>query len=191
MNSELGLGFNTPDYDYNCSNARAGEVKETADLFPAGLAYQNAPRIGSGGGGEDGGGSDNGDTGFDNGDLGSFTLSGSAVRPWVADSAAACVGSHAARAGYNGGVDADSYISITVPTGATSASYKYSYPSALDSGDDFHVIVNGSVVKSYETGPGVNCASDSVPVSAGDTLQFRCRSGGKGETCSVDDIIFN
>jgi hypothetical protein len=187
MNAELGLGFNTPDYDYNCSNTRSGEVKETGALFPAGLAYQNAPRIGSGGGGS----GSNGDTGFDNGDLGSFVLSGSAARPWTADASAACVGSHAARAGYAGGVDADSFITMDVPTGTSSASYSYSYPSALDRGDDFHVIVNGAVVKSYETGPGANCTNDSVSVSGGDTLQFRCRSRGIGETCTVDDIVFN
>jgi len=73
----------------------------------------------------------------------------------------------------------------------TSVAYRYSYPSALDSGDDFHVMVNGSVVKSYETGSGASCASDGVQVSAGDILQFRCKSGGNGETCTVDDIVFN
>jgi hypothetical protein len=199
MNQELGLAFNTPEYDTLCSNNRQGEVKNTASLFPTGLAYQNAPRIdnsGSGGGGSggDGSGGDgdgNNNTGFDDGTLGAFALSGSAVRPWVADSTVACTGTHAARAGHSGGVDSDSTISImNVPAGTTSASYQYSYPPALDRGDDFHVIVNGAVIKSYETGAGANCATDSVSVSGGDSLHFRCRSGGKGETCTVDNIIF-
>lgn len=193
MESELSLGFATPEYDASCSSARFGEVKETANLFPGGLAYQSAPVIADGNDGGDGGdgGGGNGDTSFDNGNLGLFALSGSAARPWSADSAVACVGSHGARAGYNGGVDSDSFISIDVPSGATSASYKYSYPSALDRGDDFHVMVNGAVIKAYETGSGANCASDTVSVSGGDLLQFRCRSGGNGETCTVDEIVFD
>ena len=80
---------------------------------------------------------------------------------------------------------------IQVPEGATSASYRYSYPSALDRGDDFHVIVNEEVIHSYETGPGENCSTGSVTVNAGDTLQFRCRSGGNGETCAIDEVVFN
>ena len=103
----------------------------------------------------------------------------------------ACTGSHAARAGHSRGVDSDSYISTTVPASASSVTYQYSYPSALDRGDDFYVIVNGAVVKSYERGAGANCASDTVAVSEGDILQFRCRSGGNGETCTVDEIVFN
>ena len=189
MKAEFGLSFTTPLYDEACSNERNGEVQETATLFPAGLAFQNAPRIGSDGGGGDGGGNVN--TGFDAGNLGAFALSGSAARPWSADSSVACTGSHAARAGHSRGVDSDSSISITVPATTGSVSYQYSYPSALDRGDDFHVIVNGTVVKSYETGAGANCSSDTVAVSEGDTLQFRCRSGGNGETCTVDEVVFN
>lgn len=191
MNVEFGLNFLTPDYDQSCSNQREDEVKQTANLFPGGLAFQNAPRIDSDGDGGGDGGDGNNDTGFDAGNLGAFTLSGSAVRPWTADSTVACTGSHAARAGHSRGVDSDSYISTTVPASASSVTYQYSYPSALDRGDDFHVIVNGVVVKSYETGAGTNCSSDTVAVSGGDILQFRCHSGGNGETCTVDDIVFN
>jgi hypothetical protein len=196
MNSALTPGFsNVPDYDIDCSNDRIGEVKETATLFPGGLAYENAPRIDAGGGGGGGGGgegSGNSATGFDNGDLGDFTESGSAKRPWTADSAAACAGSaYGARAGHSGGVDSESFMSIQVPEGATIASYSYSYPSALDRGDDFHVIVNEEVIHSYETGPGESCSTGSVTVNPGDTLQFRCRSGGNGETCAVDEVVFN
>jgi hypothetical protein len=191
MKDEFGLNFSTPGYDTSCNNQRQDEVKQTASLFPGRLAFQNAPRIGDGGGGGGGGDNDNIDTGFDGGNLGLFNLSGSAARPWTADSAVACVGSHAARAGHSKGVDSDTYMSITVPTGATSATYRYSYPSALDRGDDFHVIVNGTVLKSYETGSGASCSTDTVSVSEGATLQFRCRSGGNGETCTVDDVIFN
>ena len=82
-------------------------------------------------------------------------------------------------------------MSVVVPEGASAATYRYSYPSALDRGDDFHVMVNGQVMKSYETGPGETCVTDSVPVQAGDTLAFRCRSGGNGETCTVDEVQFN
>lgn len=190
MKGEFGLNFSTPSYDDSCINDREDEVKQTASLFPTGLAFQNAPRIGNGGGDGDDGDEGNSDTGFDGGNLGAFTLSGSAARPWTADSAVACVGSHAARAGNSRGVDSDSTISITVPATANTVTYRYSYPSALDRGDDFHVILNGMVVKSYETGAGANCSTDTVPVSGGDILQFRCRSGGNGETCTVDDIVF-
>ena len=197
MHATLGLEYLTPDYDYSCSNRRDGEVKQTALLFPQGLAYQHAVRTGGSGNlegdGGDGVGSGTGNaaTGFDEGSLGSFALSGSAANPWEADTAAACVGSHGARAGHPGGVDSDSTLSIVVPDGASVANYHYSYPTALDRGDDFHVMVNGSVVKDYETGSGANCAVDAVAVAAGDTLQFRCRSGGKGETCTIDNIVFD
>jgi hypothetical protein len=188
MNGEFNLGFSTPAYDPACSKARGTEVKNTQELFPDGLAFLTAPRIGDSSGG---GGEGSAETGFDDGTLGAFTLSGSAKRPWTADSAVACSGSHAARAGHSGGVDSDSTISITVPDGVTTASFEYSYPSALDRGDDFHVRVNGATVRSHETGPGANCAADSVAVSPGDLLEFRCRSGGKGETCTVDSIAFD
>ncbi len=200
MSAALGL-TSVPEYDSSCSGDRSGEVKQTAQLFPDGLAYQNAPRIdpngggdtGGGGGGDTGGGGGDDPTlhGFEGGNLGSFVLTGDAQRPWTADSAAACVGSFGARAGHSRGVDSDSIMSVAVPEGASLASYRYSYPSALDRGDDFHVMVNGQVMKSYETGPGETCVTDSIPVQPGGTLAFRCRSGGNGETCTVDEVQFN
>ena len=196
MSAATGLGNGSvPDYDTACSMDRLGEVKQTALLFPGGLAHATAPRIDPDGGGGGGGGDDPGDpsngTDFEDGTLGDFQLSGDAQRPWTADSAAACVGSYGARAGHSRGVDSDSTMSVVVPEGASSATYRYSYPSALDRGDDFHVMVNGQVMKSYETGPGETCVSDSVPVQGGHTLTFRCRSGGNGETCTIDEVVFN
>ena len=196
MSAATGLGNGSvPDYDTACSMDRLGEVKQTALLFPGGLAHATAPRIDPDGGGGGGGGGDPGDpssgTDFEDGTLGDFQLSGDAQRPWTADSAAACVGSYGARAGHSRGVDSDSTMSVVVPEGASSATYRYSYPSALDRGDDFHVMVNGQVMKSYETGPGETCVSDSVPVQGGHTLTFRCRSGGNGETCTIDEVVFN
>lgn len=197
MSAALGLA-SVPEYDSSCPGDRSGEVKQTAQLFPSGLAYQNAPRVdpnggggdtGGGGGDTDGGGGDDPTLhGFEEGNLGNFVLAGDAQRPWTADSAVACTGNYAARAGHSRGVDSDSLMSLTVPSGVTRASYRYSYPSALDRGDDFHVMVNGQVIKSYETGPGANCAVDQVNVQEGDTLSFRCRSGGNGETCTIDDV---
>lgn len=197
MSAALGLA-SVPEYDSSCPGDRSGEVKQTAQLFPSGLAYQNAPRVDPNGGGGDtgGGGGDTGGGGgddptlhgFEEGNLGNFVLAGDAQRPWTADSAVACTGNYAARAGHSRGVDSDSLMSLTVPSGVTRASYRYSYPSALDRGDDFHVMVNGQVIKSYETGPGANCAVDQVNVQEGDTLSFRCRSGGNGETCTIDDV---
>lgn len=188
---ELGLTFAEPEYDTSCSNSRAGEVKNTADLFPGGLAYQNATRITTATGGGDVEG--NSETGFEAGNLGNFTLVGdSAANPWSADSGAACVGAYAARAGHPSGVDSDSSIRLEIPDGVKSITYKYSYPSALDTGDDFHVIVNDSVVvREYETGPGTNCSEDTIVVAGGGSLTFRCRSSGLGETCTVDEIVFN
>lgn len=195
MSAATGLGNGSvPDYDTACSMDRLGEVKQTALLFPGGLAHATAPRIdpdGGGGGGGDDPGDPSSGTDFEDGTLGDFQLSGDAQRPWTADSAAACVGSYGARAGHSRGVDSDSTMSVVVPEGASSATYRYSYPSALDRGDDFHVMVNGQVMKSYETGPGETCVSDSVPVQGGHTLTFRCRSGGNGETCTIDEVVFN
>jgi len=198
INRETGMTFTVPDYDMSCSSGRGGEVKNTAELFPAGLAYQNAPRIGTGGsgsgggGGGGGGGSDNPDTGFDAGNLGLFALAGSAIRPWSADAEAACVGPYAARAGHPGGVDSVSLLQIAIPPGTASVTYTYSYPAALDTGDDFHVILDNSrVVREYETGPGASCAGDTISVAGATTLTFRCRSGGNQETCTIDDIRFN
>ncbi len=190
INRETGMSFTVPEYDMNCSSVREGEVKSTASLFPAGLAYLNAPRIGTGGGG--GGGGDNPDTGFDRGDLGLFTLSGSANRPWSADAEAACVGPYAARAGHASGVDSLSLLHIAIPPGTTSVTYIYSYPEALDPGDDFHVILdNYRTVREYETGPGASCAVDTISTAGASALTFRCRSGGNQETCTIDDVRFN
>jgi hypothetical protein len=197
MQSQLGAPFAVPDYDAFCAPDRAGEVKETAVLFPSGLAYQNAPRIDtSGGGGGDGGGDGGGGTGstsisFDDGTLGDFQLEGDGLRPWQANATAACNGAYGAMAGVPGGVDMESFLTLTVPAGVSRVTYRYSYPSALDRGDDFHVIVNGAVRKSYETGSGAQCATDSLPVTPGDELRFKCRSGGNGETCAVDEIVFD
>lgn len=42
------LGIAQPDYDVSCSTDRkvGGEAKNTRDLYPGGLAFQNSPRIG-------------------------------------------------------------------------------------------------------------------------------------------------
>ena len=42
------LGIPLPSYDLACSTDRkvGGEAKNTRDLYPGGLAYQNSPRIG-------------------------------------------------------------------------------------------------------------------------------------------------
>ena len=42
--TQLGTGV-VPNYDTACSMDRLGEVKQTALLFPGGLAYATAPRI--------------------------------------------------------------------------------------------------------------------------------------------------
>ena len=110
---------------------------------------------------------------------------------WVLDATAGCGGtSTGVKAGDPGGVDTYSFLSMTVPAGVSTMSYYYSYPSALDIGDDFHVIVDGFVLREYETGPGATCATDSVPVAPGVTVSFYCRSGGLGETCAIDQVQF-
>lgn len=58
-------------------------------------------------------------------------------------------------------------------------SYLYSHPSALDNGDDFHVLLNGVVQREYDTDPGISCELDGFTVSEGDTLVFKCKSGGE------------
>ena len=90
-----------------------------------------------------------------------------------------------------GGVDSDSVMTVIVPPGVSSDTFRYSYSSALDVGDDVYVMVNGALLRSYEAGPGAERAVDYVSVSPGDELQFCCRSGGKDETCMVDDLVFN
>ena len=187
---EFGLGFGTPDYDLTCSDGRLGEVKNTAELFPAGLAFHNAPRIGEGGGGGGGGGGESGSVNFESGNIEPFSLTGSAVRPWRIDSSAACTGSYGVKAGDPGGVDGETTLTLSVPADTTQIEYRYSYPAALDRGDDFHVRINDSVVRSYETGPGEVCATDRLLVTPGDQLSFYCKSGGRRETCAVDDVVF-
>lgn len=129
---------------------------------------------------------------FENNTLGPFALSGGAGNPWTVDAGAACEGTtYGVTAGLGGGVDRESYLTMTVPAGVSAVSYHYSYPSALDSGDNFHVLVNGVVKKDYETGPGASCLTDTVaPVLPGDTLVFKCKSGGNGESCSIDQVLF-
>ena len=69
-------------------------------------------------------------------------------------------------------------------------SYFYSYPVALDRGDDFHVVVDGAMVGQYETGPGVSCASNCVDVNEGSVIKFKCKASGRNELCSIDQIRF-
>ena len=118
-------------------------------------------------------------------------LSGSAANPWAINSNAACEGENGIRAGENGGVDSLSELTFVVPAGASGMTYRYSYPTALDAGDDFHVYINGVQVKDYETGSGAYCAlSECIIVSPGDQVKFRCKSGGNNEICSLDQIQF-
>ena len=189
-----------PEYDNSCSEP-GQSIKDTATLFPAGLAYQTAPRIDGGGGGGGGGGGCGGSAllgliDFEDGNL-VGTLSGDADNPWAINSNAACEGTvNGIRAGVNGsgqakGVDRLSELAFVVPVGATAMTYRYSYPTALDAGDDFHVYVNGVKVKDYETGSGANCAlSECIGVSPEDEVKFRCKSGGNNEICSLDQIQF-
>ena len=201
IRAQLGLTYNVPGYDQSCSTARPalGEVKSTAILFPDGLAFNTSPSIPtpsptssmqpSTGGGGGGGGPLLID--FENQSIEPFTLSGGAKRPWRIDTAAACDGTtYGVRAGHSGGVDSESYLTMTVPSGVSGVTYFYSHPSALDRGDDFHVLVNGVVMKSYEIDSATACKEDTVALNSGDTLQFKCESRGNGETCSVDQIQF-
>ena len=235
------LGINTlPDYDMDCSSNRkvGGEVKDTATLYPSGLAYATAPRIGGevttttttttssttsngssttttsgtvttvgsttttttiGNPGSGGACGENhavkGFLGFEEGTIVPGTISGDAVRPWAINSMGACNGSNnGLTAGVDAsgakGVDTLSTYTVDVPQGATKMSYFYSYPAALDRGDDFHVVKNNDVVHSYENGPGASCASACIDVTPGDVVRFVCKSGGNNELCSIDEIRF-
>jgi len=204
ISSILGIS-SLPDYDTICSADRKaeGNSKDTASLFPSGLAYQNAPRIGGGGGG--GGGGECGSDltvlkliDFETGDL-VGTLSGGARRPWAIRDAAACNGSSKGitagiKGDENGGVDSESFLSIPstdIPFSTIRMSYYYSYPRSLDRGDDFHVYVNDVLVKTYENGSGASCATECISVSANDEVKFKCKSGGNNEICSIDQIRFH
>lgn len=198
IKSEMpSMNFNVPEYDTGCSLDRSGEVKNTANLFPNGLVYRNAPRIGSANGNTGGGGGGGCASNsillvdFEDDTIGLFVLTGDAQRPWVVDAAAACDNtSKGMRAGHSKGVDSVSKLTMSVPAGATQVTYYYSYPSALDSGDDFHVSVNGNVIKEYETGDGTTCGTDTIVVIENDMLEFTCKSRGIGETCAIDQIQF-
>ena len=122
-------------------------------------------------------------------------LSGGAIRPWAINSMGSCNGSSKGlTAGVDAsgakGVDSLSELTVTAPTGATKMSYFYSYPSDLDRGDDFHVVVDGTSVGQYETGPGESCASNCVDVNGGSVIKFICKAGGNNELCSIDQIRF-
>lgn len=134
---------------------------------------------------------------FEDNTLGGFVesgsgFSGSASNPWTPDASAACDGtSFGVKAGDPGGVDSESFLTLNAPAGATSMTYFYSYPIGLDAGDDFHVIINAVVERSYETGPGATCEMDTLPLAGGDIVEFYCKSGGLGETCAIDQVCFN
>ena len=123
------------------------------------------------------------------------TLSGGALRPWAVNSRGSCNGSSKGlTAGVDAtgakGVDSLSELTVVAPAGATKISYFYSYPASLDRGDDFHVIVDGTMVGQYETGPGVSCASNCVDVNGGSVIKFICKASGRNELCSIDQIRF-
>ena len=215
------LSIAMPDYDGDCSANRGGtESIRTAQEYPGGLAYQNAKRIGGATtttlatttASTSAGSTVTGDTtttssttssaitttapplliDFEDGTLGPFTLSGGADNPWKVDAGAACEGTaYGVTAGLGGGVDRESYLTMTVPAGVSTVSYRYSHTSALDSGDDFHVLVNGVKQREYDTDDMTSCAPDSVSVLPGDTLVFKCKSGGNGESCSIDQVFFS
>jgi len=123
------------------------------------------------------------------------TLSGGALRPWAVNSRGSCNGSSkglTAGVDTSGakGVDSLSELTVIAPAGTKKMSYFYSYPAALDRGDDFHVKVDGTIVGQYETGPGVSCASNCVDVNGGSVIKFICKASGLNELCSIDQIRF-
>ena len=114
------------------------------------------------------------------------------TQPWERDTNRGCNGSAAGvTAGrQNGGVDEDSILSIVIPPGATSVSYFYSYPAALDPDDRFHVRLDGIVVEEYQSGPGETCVEACLDVSGSTTLEFRCSADGRSERCTIDEVQF-
>ena len=101
------------------------------------------------------------------------TLSGTAARPWAVNFIAVCDGTSkgiTAGVGSSGakGVDTVTLLSSTVPAGASNMSYFYSYPSALDREDDFHVslydpvLMTTTLLKDYKTGELVLRVCQSV-----------------------------
>lgn len=113
-------------------------------------------------------------------------------QPWERDTNRGCNGSTAGiTAGrQRGGVDDDSILSIDIPSGATSVSYFYSYPAALDTTDRFHVRLDGTVVQEYQSGPGETCVEVCLDVSGSTTLEFRCSARGRNERCTIDEVQF-
>jgi len=77
---------------------------------------------------------------FEDGTLGPFVVSGGANNPWELDANASCGGSVGVTAGLPGGVDRESFLTMTVPAGVSTVEYIYSYPSALDSGETFMLL---------------------------------------------------
>ena len=116
------------------------------------------------------------------------------VQPWERDTNRGCNGSAAGvTAGrQTGGVDEDSILIIDIPPGATSVSYFYSYPSALDTTDQFHVMLDstGNIVQQYQSGPGETCVEACLDISGSTTLQFRCTARGRNERCTIDEVQF-
>lgn len=118
MKTQFSLSFSVPNYDSTCS-LDVGEVnKQTASLFPDGLAYATTPRIvvpaptptppsPTGG--------NSLLTDFEDGNLGGFVLSGGANNPWELDANASRGGNFRVTAGLPGGVDRESYLTMTVP----------------------------------------------------------------------------
>ena len=94
------------------------------------------------------------------------------------------------------GVDDWSTYTITVPDGVGSMTFKWSADYRLDSGDDFHVRLNGQVIRSYETtattGTGILYCQPSgcIEVTPGDAIEFYCASRASNEWCAIDDLVF-
>lgn len=132
---------------------------------------------------------------FEDGSYGGGTRSGTALRPWAIHRMSACNGSEKGiSAGIDGdragGVDSETYFTVTSPPRTTVMSYFFSMSRTLDSGDDFHVIVNGNRVASYELRGDTDCASVCLNVPENVDVTFYCKSGGNNELCHIDQIRF-
>ena len=74
--------------------------------------------------------------------------------------------------------------------------FKWSADYRLDSGDDFHVRLNGAVIRDYETAAtsstGILYCQDSgcIEVTPGDVIEFYCASTASNEWCAIDDLVF-
>ena len=127
--------------------------------------------------------------------------------PWQVDNSGGCDGTTSQfTAGLGTGVDRRTTLRISIPAGATSVQYYYSYTESFEGrNDDFFVGFDcnytttsacngGTLARQYgetDPHPAVTCAQECLAIPDGNTtLDILCKTRQNREQCSIDQIQF-